>query len=319
MLAPPRTVVRRDAGLYALERALRRRGFDPVAGADEAGRGACAGPLVVAAAILPDGRRGEVPGLADSKLLTPAARERAYDEVRARALAWSVVVIEPGEVDARGLHVCNLSGMRRALATLALHPGYVLTDGFGVAGLGTPGLAVWKGDQVAACVAAASVIAKVTRDRLMCALDERWPEYGFAVHKGYVTPEHAAALHRHGPCPEHRRSFANVAAAGVSRALGESDGLAAPPDGLPDPADGLAGTSDGPPDPADAPVGLADAAGDPGALAAVQGELGAFATAAGGSGGVAEATGGLDGVAWAPRPWTAEPVGDNGGMEGGIR
>ena len=213
MLAPPRTVVRREGGLYALERALQRRGFQHVAGADEAGRGACAGPLVAGAVILPEGKRGEVPGLADSKLLTPAARDRVYDEVVARALAWSVVVVPPAEVDARGLHVCNLAAMRRALALLCTRPEYVLTDGFPVDGLGAPGLAVWKGDRVAACVAAASVLAKVTRDRLMVALDAEHPQYGFAVHKGYITEEHSAALTAHGPCVEHRFSYVNVAAA----------------------------------------------------------------------------------------------------------
>ena len=143
MLPSARTIVRREGGLYALERALQRRGFAQVAGADEAGRGACAGPLVVAAAILPANRRGEVPGLADSKLLTPAARERVYAEVMARALAHSVVVIPAADVDRRGLHVCNLLGMRRALATLAARPDYALTDGFRVEGIGLPGLAVW--------------------------------------------------------------------------------------------------------------------------------------------------------------------------------
>jgi ribonuclease HII len=212
MLTGPRTVIRRDSGLYALERALQRRGFELVAGADEAGRGACAGPLVVAAAILPATRRGEVPGLADSKLLTAAARERVHDEVVARASAYTVVVIGADEVDRRGLHVSNLAGMRRALAALTPHPEYVLTDGFSVDGLGTPGLAVWKGDQVAACVAAASVLAKVTRDRIMVELDGEFPGYGFAEHKGYSTPEHGEALRRAGPCPQHRFSYANVAA-----------------------------------------------------------------------------------------------------------
>jgi ribonuclease HII len=212
MLTPPRTVVRREGGLYALERALQRRGFRTVAGADEAGRGACAGPLVAAAVLLPEGRRGEIDDLADSKLLTPAVRQRVYDEVVARALAYSVVVVPPEEVDARGLHVCNLAAMRRALATLAVRPEYVLTDGFPVDGLGVPGLAVWKGDQVAACVAAASVLAKVTRDRIMVELDEQFPSYGFAEHKGYVTPEHSSALGRHGPCVQHRFSYINVAA-----------------------------------------------------------------------------------------------------------
>ena len=116
MLSPPRTVVRADGGLYALERALRRRGFTHVAGADEAGRGACAGPLVAAAVLLPPGRRGEIDELADSKLLTPAARERVYAQVTARAEAYSVVVVPPAEVDTRGLHVCNLAAIRRALA-----------------------------------------------------------------------------------------------------------------------------------------------------------------------------------------------------------
>jgi ribonuclease HII len=213
MLTPPRTVVRREAGLYALERAIQRRGFHYVAGADEAGRGACAGPLVAAAAILPQGRRGEIDGLADSKLLTPAVREQIYQEVVERAAGYAVVVVPADEVDGRGLHVCNVAAMRRALATLSVRPDYVLTDGFGVDGLGVPGLGVWKGDQVAACVAAASVLAKVTRDRLMVELDGRFPDYGFAEHKGYITPEHTAALHRHGPCVEHRFSYINVATA----------------------------------------------------------------------------------------------------------
>lgn len=211
MLTPPRTVVRRDGGLYALERALQRRGFGRVAGADEAGRGACAGPLVAAAAILPPGRRGEIDGLADSKLLTPASRERVYAEVVARASAYAVVVIPAAEVDLRGLHVCNLAAMRRALASLATPPEYVLTDGFGVDGLDVPGLAVWKGDRVAACVAAASVLAKVTRDRIMVELNLEFPGYGFAEHKGYITAEHSAALRERGPCPEHRFSYVNVA------------------------------------------------------------------------------------------------------------
>jgi ribonuclease HII len=209
----PRTTVRRDAGLYGYERALARRGLNPVAGVDEAGRGACAGPLVVAAAVLPTGRGSEVPELADSKLLTALARERVYARVVRRALAWSVVVIPPQEVDRVGLHVANVLGMRRALAQLTPAPAYALTDGFPVPGLDIPGLAVWKGDQVAACIAAASVVAKVTRDRLLVELDERWPAYGFGSHKGYCTAEHQVALNAHGPCPEHRRTYVNVRAA----------------------------------------------------------------------------------------------------------
>jgi len=206
-----RFVVRREGGLWAYERALERAGLTPVAGADEAGRGACAGPLVVAAVVLPTGRRGQVPGLADSKLLTPAARDRVYDEVVRRAAAWSVVVVPAAEVDRIGLQVCNVEGMRRALARLDVTPAYVLTDGFPIRGLPAPGLAVWKGDRVSASIAAASVVAKVTRDRIMARLHEHWPTYDFLGHKGYITPVHNAALDEHGPCAEHRFSYVNVA------------------------------------------------------------------------------------------------------------
>jgi ribonuclease HII len=213
---PRGLTIRRDAGLYGYERALRRAGLDPIAGVDEAGRGACAGPLVAAAVILPEGRRGEVPGLADSKLLTARARERCYGEVVRRAVAWSVVVIEPEECDRLGMHVANLEALRRSTALLDVRPSYVLTDGFPVDGLEVPGLAVWKGDRVAACIAAASVVAKVTRDRMMGELHEVHPEYDFATHKGYITQAHSAALVEHGPCPVHRRRFVNVRrAAGV--------------------------------------------------------------------------------------------------------
>ncbi len=223
MLIAPRRVVRGENGLWALERVLQRSGFPVVAGTDEAGRGACAGPLVVAAAVLPPGRRGEVPGLADSKLLTPLAREAAYDEVVGRAAAWAVVVVPPQEVDRCGLHVMNVRAMRQAVGRLHPCPSYVLSDGFPVPGLPAPGLAVWKGDRVAACVAAASVLAKVTRDRIMTALHERFPQYGFDVHKGYSTPEHAAAMQAHGPCPEHRFSYVNVRAA-----VRQTGGMAVP-------------------------------------------------------------------------------------------
>jgi ribonuclease HII len=213
VITAPRPVVRTEHGLWAFERVLQNHGFPHVAGADEAGRGACAGPLVVAAVVLPQGRRGEVPGLADSKLLTEKAREAAYDEVVRRALAWSVVVVPPQEVDRQGLHVMNVRAMRQAVWRLPVCPSYVLTDGFPISGLPAPALAVWKGDRVAACVAAASVVAKVTRDRMMAELDSVFPAYGFATHKGYSTPEHSAALQEHGPCPEHRFSYVNVRAA----------------------------------------------------------------------------------------------------------
>src|ERR671913_421215 len=200
----------RPDSLWDMERSLRRRGFEVIAGADEAGRGACAGPLVAAACVLPSGRRGRVPGLADSKLLTAAARERVYDEVVARAQSWSVVVIPVGELDARGMHVTNIEALRRAVTALDPSPDYVLTDGFPVPGLTRPGLAVWKGDRVAACISAASVLAKVTRDQIMRELHSTYPLYDFETHKGYVTPTHTEALAAHGPCPVHRRRFVNV-------------------------------------------------------------------------------------------------------------
>jgi len=201
---------RRDGGLAAYEIVLARAGFAPVAGIDEAGRGACAGPLVVAAVVLDPASIRRMPGLADSKLLSPQAREDAYQQVLRRAIDWHVVVIGSDQIDATGLHVCNVSGMRRACAGLRAKPGYVLTDGFPVRGLGAPALAVWKGDRVTASVAAASVLAKVSRDRMMRDLHERYPQYGFDRHKGYVTDEHVSALAEHGPSPVHRYSFVNV-------------------------------------------------------------------------------------------------------------
>ena len=201
----------RAAGLHAYDDALHRSGFGAVAGIDEAGRGACAGPLVVAAVALDPGRRGRIEGLDDSKALTARRRESLFDEVMARAADVAIVVVPPAEVDRLGVHVADLQAMRRALLRLERRPGYVLTDGFPVDGLGVPGLAVWKGDQVSACVAAASIVAKVTRDRAMHALADRFPGYGFDGHKGYVTAAHLAALEALGPCAEHRRSFAPVA------------------------------------------------------------------------------------------------------------
>lgn len=216
---PARIGVRATSGLQAYESSLRRAGFGLVAGADEAGRGACAGPLVVAACILPPGRRGRIDGLTDSKLLSAPVRESLYAEVVRRAVAYSIVRVPAAEIDAYGLHVANVAAMRRALGTLRPEPDYALTDGFSVAGLAVPTTAVWKGDATMGCIAAASVLAKVTRDRIMVQLHERWPDYEFAGHKGYVTPVHAAALRRCGPCAEHRRSYVNVRRALRGQAL----------------------------------------------------------------------------------------------------
>ncbi len=207
---PRGATIRRDAGLHKYERALHRSGMTPVAGVDEAGRGACAGPLVAAAVVLPAGRSGEVPGLADSKLLSERQRAACYARVVRRADAWSVVVVAATECDRLGMHVANVEALRRALARLGVRPAYVLTDGFSVDGLGVPGLAIWKGDRVTASIAAASVVAKVTRDRLMAQVHERFPLYEFDVHKGYCTDRHQQALTVHGPCPEHRWRFVNV-------------------------------------------------------------------------------------------------------------
>ena len=201
---------RRDLGLSSYERVLGRAGLAPVAGVDEAGRGACAGPLVVAAVMLRPSRIAGLTELADSKALTARARNAAYDQVMRAALDWSAGIIPAGDIDRIGLHVCNVAGMRRALAALRDTPGFVLTDGFPVRGLTAPTLAMWKGDQVAACGAAASIVAKVTRDAIMGELDGDYPAYGFARHKGYSTPSHMKALAEHGACAEHRKSFVNV-------------------------------------------------------------------------------------------------------------
>ena len=193
---PPRTVIRKSSGLRTLESALYRSGLGPVAGVDEVGRGACAGPLVVAACVLGPNRLESLAALDDSKKLTEKERERLFPLIRRYALAYHVVFIPSAEVDRRGVHVANIEGMRRAIAGLALRPGYVLSDGFRVPGLPAPSLPVVGGDAAAACIAAASVLAKVSRDRLMVKMEAEHPGYGFAEHKGYSTPAHGAALAR---------------------------------------------------------------------------------------------------------------------------
>ncbi|EME52310.1 MULTISPECIES: ribonuclease HII [Rhodococcus] len=209
---PPRAVIRRSAGLRTMESTLVRCGLGPVAGVDEAGRGACAGPLVVAACILDPRPHPTLARLDDSKKLTEKTREELFPIIRRRAVAWSVVIVPAAEIDAIGVHVANIEGMRRAVMRLSVAPGYVLTDGFRVPGLPAPSLPVIGGDAAAACIAAASVLAKVTRDRIMVDLDGELPGYGFAVHKGYSTAAHMAALRDLGPSREHRLRYANVAA-----------------------------------------------------------------------------------------------------------
>lgn len=168
------------------------------------------GPLVVAACVLGPNRLESLAALDDSKKLNERERERLFPLIRRYALAYHVVFIPSAEVDRRGVHVANIEGMRRAVAGLSVRPGYVLSDGFRVPGLPMPSLPVVGGDAAAACIAAASVLAKVSRDRLMVKMEAEHPGYGFAEHKGYSTPAHSAALAELGPCSEHRYSFINV-------------------------------------------------------------------------------------------------------------
>jgi ribonuclease HII len=198
--------------MKAIEELLRNAGISPVAGVDEAGRGPCAGPLVVAAVILKDPFAPELEAVRDSKEVPESQREALYTLIMDIAESVAVITISPTEIDERGVHAANLDGMRRAVKGLAIEPAYVLTDGYAIEGLAVPNVAVWKGDQVVTAISAASIIAKVTRDRMMVELDAIYPQYGFAQHKGYITAAHTAALQKYGPCGEHRKSFSNIAA-----------------------------------------------------------------------------------------------------------
>jgi ribonuclease HII len=198
--------------MKAIEELLHKAGISPIAGVDEAGRGPCAGPLVIASVILKDPFAPELAQVRDSKEISESKREELFDVIMAIAESVSVIRVSVEEIDARGVHAANLDGMRRAVAGLSIEPAYVLTDGYAIEGLAVPNVAVWKGDQVVTAISAASIIAKVTRDREMIELDKKYPQYGFAKHKGYITAAHTAALAEHGPCAEHRRSFSNIAA-----------------------------------------------------------------------------------------------------------
>jgi len=198
--------------MKAIEELLHKAGISPVAGVDEAGRGPCAGPLVIAAVILKDPFAPELAQVRDSKEISENKREELFDVIMNIAISISVIRVSVEEIDARGVHMANLDGMRRAVSGLSIEPAYVLTDGYAIEGLALPNVAVWKGDQVVTAISAASIIAKVTRDREMIELDKQYPQYGFAKHKGYITAAHTAALAEHGPCVEHRRSFSHIAA-----------------------------------------------------------------------------------------------------------
>ena len=195
-----------------IERQLLDAGISPLAGVDEAGRGACAGPLVIASVVLADPFAPELSVVRDSKEIAESKRDQVFDIIHKHATAISVIIVSPQEIDERGVHAANLDGMRRAVQGLTIPPAYVLTDGYAIEGMTIPSLAVWKGDQVCVCIGAASVIAKVMRDRIMRELDAKFPHYGFASHKGYITASHTKALAEHGPCGEHRFSYANIAA-----------------------------------------------------------------------------------------------------------
>lgn len=195
-----------------IEEKLIAAGMSTIAGVDEAGRGACAGPLVVAALILKDPKSVALKEVRDSKELTAEKREELFDLVISESMSYAIIEISPTEIDSIGLHKSNLEGMRRAINALKTEPQYILTDGYRIDGLNAPSLAVWKGDQVAITISAASILAKVHRDRIMNKLDEQYPGYGFATHKGYVTRSHEKSLSELGVSEVHRRSYANIAA-----------------------------------------------------------------------------------------------------------
>lgn len=202
--------VRRLKQLRTYEVALHKAGLGPVAGVDEAGRGACFGPITIAACVLPPEPLAALEGLTDSKKLTARRREALFGPIIELSLAHAIVHIPAAEIDRRGIQTANLDGARRAVAQLQVRAGYVLVDGFRIPGMTAPQLPVIGGDAAARCIAAASVLAKVSRDRLITELDEVYPGYGLAGHKGYGTKAHMDAVRRHGATPEHRYSYANV-------------------------------------------------------------------------------------------------------------
>ena len=195
---------RRPSARRTAENELHRIGFVRIAGVDEAGRGSLAGPVVAAAVVLSPRR---LVGLRDSKLLTGAARERLYDRITDSCLAWGVGERGPEEVDRINIHRASLAAMQDALRGLAPVPDFVLVDAFRVPSLFIPQRGVVGGDRQCACIAAASIVAKVTRDREMVRLHQVDDRYGFDRHKGYATREHLAAVARYGYSPAHRRTF----------------------------------------------------------------------------------------------------------------
>ena len=195
----------RVSATRALENALRRVGFRHVAGVDEVGRGCLAGPVTAGAVILDPDRH--IPGLADSKVVPPDERDDLYEEIVRHALAWTVASSDPRQIDRLNIHHASLDAMRRAVLALAPVPDVVLVDAFRIPDLPIEQRGIVKGDRRCAAIAAASIVAKVTRDREMVALHQQDPRYGFARHKGYATAEHLAAVAQFGYSEVHRRSF----------------------------------------------------------------------------------------------------------------
>ena len=195
-----------------IEQTLLQAGIKSIAGVDEAGRGPCAGPLVVAAVVLLDPFSPALSQVKDSKELTESKREELFDVVVNNSSAYSIIEISADEIDQYGVHKCNIEGMRRAVNGLSQTPEYVLTDGYAIPGLTVPNLSVWKGDQVAVSISAASILAKVYRDRIMIELDKQYPNYGFASHKGYITALHTDSIKKYGVLQIHRKSFSNISA-----------------------------------------------------------------------------------------------------------
>lgn len=202
--------LRRLKQLRTYEVYLEKHGLGPVAGVDEAGRGSCAGPITIAACILPSNPIKELEILTDSKKLTPSKRAELYPIVKDKALSWSILHISPQQIDQLGIQHANISGMRRAVAQLSITPNFVLTDAMRIGGIPAPVLPIIGGDGSARCIAAASVLAKESRDRLLNELGQRYPGYGLEAHKGYGTKVHMDAVRRHGATPLHRYSYANV-------------------------------------------------------------------------------------------------------------
>jgi ribonuclease HII len=194
----------------SLESALRARGLLRVAGVDEAGRGPLAGPVAAAAVVLPAG--WSCAGLDDSKKLTPARRERLFEAITSdRSVAWALAFADPEEIDRLNILRATHAAMARAVQALGPEVDHCLIDGLPVPAFPWPHDGVVKGDGISLSIAAASIIAKVSRDRLMLEISREFPEYGFERHMGYGTKDHLAALRRHGPCRIHRRSFQPVA------------------------------------------------------------------------------------------------------------